>query len=81
MRRYSQKEFIRLIEEVRALLPDFLSTLGHVERLSPPPHLMEQVHSLRVRIGVLLDEARRLSEEDDCMPAAEAGRKKNSSLL
>src|SRR5579884_2558633 len=35
-----EKQMIRLIDEIRALLPDLLLTLGAIERLNPPSDLL-----------------------------------------
>ncbi len=69
-----QKGMIRLVTELRELLPDLLLTFGAVERLNPPPDLLARIASLRTRLEVVSEEARRLEEASDCMPAAERGR-------
>ncbi|TAK05960.1 MAG: hypothetical protein EPO39_10080 [Candidatus Manganitrophaceae bacterium] len=72
------KEMIRLVAEVRELLPDLLLTLGAVERLNPPPDLLARIEALRTRLKRVAEEARRLEEASDCMPAAEKGRQPRS---
>jgi hypothetical protein len=69
---------IRLVTELRELFPDLLLTLGAVERLSPPPDLLARISTLRTRLEGVAEEARRLEEATDCMPAAEKGRQQRS---
>jgi len=69
-----EKERIRLVAQLRELLPDLLLTLGAVERLNPPPDLSTRIAALRTRLEGVAEEARRLEEATDCMPAAEQGR-------
>ncbi|MFY9270161.1 MAG: hypothetical protein WAO55_10495 [Candidatus Manganitrophaceae bacterium] len=71
----SEKGMIRLITEVRDLLPDLFLALGAVERLNPPPDLLSRIQTLRNRLHTLSEEARLLEEATDCMPAAETGRR------
>lgn len=68
------KQIIRLIAEIRALLPELLLTFGAVERLNPPPDLSARIEALRTKLEAVAEEARRLEEAADCMPAAEKGR-------
>lgn len=68
------KERIRLVTELRELLPDLLSMFGAVERLDPPPELLARIAALRTKLEGVAEGARRLEEETDCMPAAERGR-------
>lgn len=77
MREGKNKEMIRLIDEIRELLPDFLLMLGAIDQLRPPSPLRERIHPLRMKIERLMAQARRLEEATDCMPAAEAGRREN----
>lgn len=69
---------IRLVTELRELLPDLLSTLGAVERLNPPPDLLARIAALRNKLEGVAEEARRLEEATDCMPAAQRGRQQRS---
>ncbi len=69
---------IRLIAEVRELLPDLLLTFGAVERLNPPPDLLARIAALRTQLESVAEEARHLEEATDCMPAAERGRQQRS---
>jgi hypothetical protein len=69
---------IRLVTELRELLPDLLLTFGAIERLSPPPDLSARIAALRTRLEGVAEEARRLEEATDCMPAAERGRQPRS---
>lgn len=65
---------IRLMTDLRELLPDLLLTFGAVERLNPPPDLLARITALRTKLEIVAEEARRLEEATDCMPAAERGR-------
>ncbi|NKE69640.1 hypothetical protein [Candidatus Manganitrophus noduliformans] len=69
-----QKEMLRLVTALRELLPDLLLTFGAVERLHPPPDLLARIAALRTKLEGVAEEARRLEEAADCMPAAERGR-------
>lgn len=73
-----EKRMIRLVTELRELLPDLLLTLGAVERLNPPPALSARIATLRTRLEGVAEEARRLEEATDCMPAAERGRQQRA---
>lgn len=73
-----EKGMIRLVTELRELLPDLLLTFGAVERLHPPPDLLARIAALRAKLEVVSEEARRLEEATDCMPAAERGRQQRS---
>lgn len=65
---------LRLIAEIRDLLPDLLLTFGAVERLNPPPDLRARIEALREKFEAIAETARRLEEATDCMPAADKGR-------
>lgn len=69
---------IRLVAEFRELLPDLLLTFGAIERIPPPPDLLARIAALRIRLEGVAEEARRLEEAADCMPAAERGRQQRS---
>lgn len=53
---------IHLIAELRELLPDLLA----------------RIRALRTSFEAVAEEARRLEEATDCMPAAERGRQQRS---
>lgn len=72
------KRMIRLIAELRELLPELLLMLGAVERLDPPPDLSARIALLRGRLEAVAAQARHLEEATDCMPAAERGRQQRS---
>ena len=72
------KRMIRLITEVRELLPDLLLTFGAVERINPPADLLARIEGIRAKLEAIAEEARHLEEATDCMPAAERGRQQRS---
>lgn len=73
------KEIIRLVADLRALLPELLLVLGSVEQLRPPPDLSSRVRSARFQLEALVERARVIEEATDCMPAADKGRQERGT--
>jgi hypothetical protein len=66
---------IRLVADLRALLPELLLVLGSVDPLHPPPEVSARIRSVRSQLEALAERARAMEEATDCMPAAVKGRR------
>jgi hypothetical protein len=74
-----EKERIRLVADLRALLPELLLVLGSIDRLQPPPDVSSRVRSARSQLEALVERARGIEESTDCMPAAAKGRQQREA--
>ena len=73
------KERIRLVADLRDLLPELLSVLGTIDLLHPPPDVSSRIRSARSQLEALVERARTIEEEIDCMPAADKGREQRGA--
>ena len=72
----SSKERIRLIREMCEMAPEWLRTFGALQQIpSLPSDLHHRIDLLRDQIKRWLSDVRQMEESNDCMPAAEAGRR------
>lgn len=70
-----EKERIRLVADLRALLPELLLILGSIDALHPPPEVSSRIRTVRSQLEGLAERARAIEEAADCMPAAAKGRR------
>jgi hypothetical protein len=74
-----EKERIRLVADLGALLPELLLVLGSIDQLHPPPDVSSRIRFARSQLEALVERARAIEESADCMPAAAKGRQQRGT--